>query len=101
MAKIIKAIRSDQNGDGEGKTPCAEFHITVYETGDYDKVSVQVESSDAITLDQVCACAYFLWLTAQNCSEAHSDMDVDQAMLFLCSEAKQYDCKIIAMPRRE
>lgn len=101
MAKIIKAIRRDRNGDGEEKTPCAEFHLTVYETGDYDKVTVQVESSDAMTIDQVCACAYFLWLTAQNCCEDDSNMDIDKAMLWLCDEAKKYESKVIGMPRRE
>lgn len=102
MGKLIKSIRSHATGDGDGKTLCAEFHISVYEAGDYDKVTVQVEASnDAITLDQVCACAYFLWLTAQNCAEADANMDTDKAMLWLCDEAKKYEDKIISMPRRE
>lgn len=104
FAKIIKNIREHGKGEVEGKAPgggggktlCAEFHITVYEEGDYDRVTVEVQSSDAIMIDGISACAYFMALIANRAGPTF-----EEALSMLCGEAREYETKVIAMPRRE
>ena len=88
--KLAARKRSDANGDGEEKPPVAQFLVSVYETGDYDKVTVVIEATNHALIDAVFACAYFMWTTAEK-----SKLDPDEALSMLCREAKEYENKVI------
>lgn len=78
--------------------PSAKFIITATASGDFQTVSVKLESegdSDLYTL-RMCACEYFMNMTAKA-----SRVGYDEALCQLCKGSKQYYNKVISLPERD
>lgn len=71
----------------------AQFRISVVKGRPTESdVSVSVESSDAEFIHWMCACEYFMSMTAEK-----SGKDFDEALWLLCEGAHKYDNKILRL----